>query len=182
VTLSSSAAVAALSLQALLSLYPQFDTSRIDLSARLPAALLRTLKPFQQDGVRFCVARGGCALLADEMGCGKTVQAIAVATYFRDQWPLLVIAPNTLILNWQDELSKFGGLEPGRVHKIETGKSKLPDAVAAVISSRRRKPAGAAAAATAASSVAAVPLDSRHVVLISFVPARVRHPQPPLSR
>lgn len=39
--------------------------------------------PFQQAGVRFAVKREGRLLLADEMGVGKTVQAIAIASCYR---------------------------------------------------------------------------------------------------
>lgn len=34
--------------------------------------------------------------LALQMGLGKTVQAIAVASAYRDEWPVLVIAPSSL--------------------------------------------------------------------------------------
>lgn len=36
--------------------------------ARVPAALRKTLLPFQEEGVRWGLARGGRMLLADEMG------------------------------------------------------------------------------------------------------------------
>jgi SNF2 family DNA or RNA helicase len=40
----------------------------------LPPRLSKTLLPFQQDGVKFGLQRGGRCLLADEMGVGKTIQ------------------------------------------------------------------------------------------------------------
>lgn len=45
----------------------------------MPAALAAALLPFQREGVRYALRRGGRALIADEMGVGKTVQAIALA-------------------------------------------------------------------------------------------------------
>ena len=39
--------------------------------------------PFQRAGVQFALRREGRTLLADEMGVGKTVQAIAVASCYR---------------------------------------------------------------------------------------------------
>ena len=39
--------------------------------------------PFQKAGVQFALEREGRILLADEMGVGKTVQAIAIASCYR---------------------------------------------------------------------------------------------------
>lgn len=51
--------------------------------AALPAHLAAALLPFQREGVRFGLARGGRMLLADEMGVGKTVQAIALLACYQ---------------------------------------------------------------------------------------------------
>lgn len=45
-----------------------------DLIAELPKTLVNALLPFQLDGVRFGLRRGGWCLIADEMGLGKTLQ------------------------------------------------------------------------------------------------------------
>mmetsp|Transcript_203 Transcript_203/g.263 ORF Transcript_203/g.263 Transcript_203/m.263 type:complete len:1537 (-) Transcript_203:110-4720(-) len=48
---------------------------------QVPASLNRYLIPFQKDGARFlyeCLSRKSGAILGDEMGCGKTVQIIAL--------------------------------------------------------------------------------------------------------
>lgn len=45
-----------------------------ELISGLPKTLLNTLLPFQLDGVRFGLRRGGRCLIADEMGLGKTLQ------------------------------------------------------------------------------------------------------------
>ncbi|CAN1247690.1 DNA annealing helicase and endonuclease ZRANB3, partial [Linum perenne] len=42
--------------------------------AKLPKKLLDVLLPFQVDGLRFGLQRGGRCLIADEMGLGKTLQ------------------------------------------------------------------------------------------------------------
>ena len=39
--------------------------------------------PFQKVGVQFGLRREGRLLLADEMGVGKTVQAIAIASCYK---------------------------------------------------------------------------------------------------
>ena len=40
-------------------------------------------------------------MIADDMGLGKTVQALCVASYYRKEWPLLIIAPSSLRLTWK---------------------------------------------------------------------------------
>jgi len=45
----------------------------------LPKTLTDNLYKFQREGIEFGVSRFGRFLLADEMGVGKTLQAIAVA-------------------------------------------------------------------------------------------------------
>lgn len=47
-----------------------------ELIGKLPKTLLDTLLPFQLDGVKFCLQRGGRCLIADEMGLGKTLQVV----------------------------------------------------------------------------------------------------------
>lgn len=49
-----------------------------ELLGKLPKTLSGTLLPFQLEGVRFGLRRGGRCLIADEMGLGKTIQV----TYF----------------------------------------------------------------------------------------------------
>ena len=48
----------------------------------MPVSLAAALMPFQREGVKFCLARGGRCLIADEMGVGKTLQAIALAACY----------------------------------------------------------------------------------------------------
>ena len=43
-------------------------------------------------------------LLGDEMGVGKTLQAISIAYLYRNEWPLLIITPASLKFTWKDEL------------------------------------------------------------------------------
>ena len=65
-------------------------------------------------------------LLADEMGIGKTLQAIAIAWYFRNDWPLLIVVPSFLKQIWRLEILKW--LYPDVTEKdiqiIETAKDR----------------------------------------------------------
>ncbi|WP_421382013.1 DEAD/DEAH box helicase [Bacillus salacetis] len=72
------------------------------------------LRPYQQQGMSwmlFLRRYGFGACLADDMGLGKTVQLI---TYLQEvklkenpQAPALIIAPTSVLGNWQRELEKF---------------------------------------------------------------------------
>jgi len=79
-----------------------------------PHGLQATLRPYQEEGLAFLQnlrAHGAGALLADDMGLGKTLQAIAHIVKEREsgrmQRPALIIAPTSLVGNWQREFAKF---------------------------------------------------------------------------
>ena len=40
---------------------------------------------------------------------GKTIQAIAIAAYYADDWPLLVVCPSSVRLTWKNELLRWLG-------------------------------------------------------------------------
>nr|TKW36082.1 hypothetical protein SEVIR_2G417000v2 [Setaria viridis] len=74
---------------------------------RIPPEVESKLMPFQREGIRFVLQHGGRALIADEMGLGKTLQAIAVASCLHDAWPVLVIAPSSLRLQWASMIQSW---------------------------------------------------------------------------
>lgn len=80
----------------------------------LPAGLqIKTLRPYQQKGyewLRLLSEIGGSGCLADDMGLGKTLQTIAFILHKIETYPAgkhLVVAPASLVYNWQDEFKKF---------------------------------------------------------------------------
>jgi superfamily II DNA or RNA helicase len=85
--------------------------------------VFRQLKPFQKDGVRFVIAHQGRAMIADDMGLGKTVQAIAVAHHYRDEWPVLVVCPMSLLENWAKEFNRFCGIPFTRIAILQGTKA-----------------------------------------------------------
>jgi superfamily II DNA or RNA helicase len=77
-------------------------------AAELP--LQDQLRAYQRAGVQWLLELARWApgaVLADEMGLGKTVQAIALLLQRAAAGPALVIAPTTLLANWQNELARF---------------------------------------------------------------------------
>jgi superfamily II DNA or RNA helicase len=81
-----------------------------NLQPELPSTLQAELRDYQIDG--FCwLARlahwGVGACLADQMGLGKTVQALAVILTRAHQGPTLIVAPTSVCLNWVSEAQRF---------------------------------------------------------------------------
>ena len=70
-------------------------------------AELRTYQRRGQSWLRALVEQGLGAVLADDMGLGKTLQALAVLLDRKDAGPALVVAPTSVLANWEREASKF---------------------------------------------------------------------------
>ncbi|GAA0245860.1 SNF2-related protein [Rhodanobacter caeni] len=82
--------------------------------AKPPRGLKATLRPYQREGLAWLDFLGDTGLggiLADDMGLGKTVQVLAhlLAEKQRKRLadPALVIAPTSLVGNWQAEAARF---------------------------------------------------------------------------
>lgn len=79
-----------------------------------PPFLQAKLRPYQQEGFSWLVflrsnRLGG--ILADDMGLGKTIQTIALISSAKskdkDKKPFLVMAPTSVVENWDSELERF---------------------------------------------------------------------------
>jgi SNF2 family DNA or RNA helicase len=89
-----------------------------------PYAMLDSrLYDFQRVGAAFIGYAGDC-LIADEMGTGKTIQALS-AMSITDALPALVVCPNSVKLNWEREIREwYPEAEPIVVAGTATEKSK----------------------------------------------------------
>lgn len=80
------------------------------LEPQVPEGLEATLRQYQTEGFRWLVrldSWGAGACLADDMGLGKTLQAIAFLLYKAYSGASLVLAPASVITNWQNEIARF---------------------------------------------------------------------------
>ena len=80
----------------------------------LPTGLMATLRPYQQQGLewlQFLRTHDLAGILADDMGLGKTLQTLAHILVEKQAGrltrPVLIIAPVSVIGNWQREASRF---------------------------------------------------------------------------
>lgn len=78
----------------------------------LPKLDLRvSLRDYQQVGVKWMTMLnhyGFGGILADEMGLGKTLQTIAfLSSHLQTKERVLILAPSSLIYNWQEECGRF---------------------------------------------------------------------------
>ncbi len=76
----------------------------------LPSGLQAQLRPYQEEGYQWAMrlAQAGLgACLADDMGLGKTLQALAVLLARAQGGPALLVAPSSLMGNWQAEARRF---------------------------------------------------------------------------
>ena len=78
-----------------------------------PRTLKAELRPYQKDGFSWLVFlhelnSGG--ILADDMGLGKTIQTIALLLWAKSKYKSklnLVVAPTSVVPNWEREIKKF---------------------------------------------------------------------------
>jgi DNA repair protein RAD16 len=83
-----------------------------DVKIEQPSNINRELKPFQLEGVAWMRAMEttdwGGGLLGDEMGMGKTIQAVSlIMSDFPAEQPSLVLIPPVALMQWQQEIKDY---------------------------------------------------------------------------
>jgi superfamily II DNA or RNA helicase len=94
-----------------------------------PVGLQASLRPYQAEGVawmQFLREYGLAGILADDMGLGKTIQTLSHILLEKEAGrlgePALVVAPTSLMPNWQEEAARFA---PGLRVLVLTGNDRL---------------------------------------------------------
>ena len=77
-----------------------------DVDVRIPAPDGLEYMPFQKAGIHYASAHAH-TLIADQMGLGKTIQAIGLINLDASINRVLVVCPASLKLNWERELTKW---------------------------------------------------------------------------
>lgn len=119
---------------------PIVSVTEEEARARVGDKIYDTLMPAQRDSLRMFAARGGSGLLCDEMGCGKTLQALATHRFFSAEGALLVICPSTLRANWRNEAIAHGFFEEHEIQIIDKGTIPTRDASGVVIKTDKGRP------------------------------------------
>ena len=79
-------------------------SSALDADIEIPGIAIPLL-PYQRAGVAY-MHRVRKGIIGDQPGLGKTAQAIATVS-IDNSFPVIVVCPNTLKINWQREIKKF---------------------------------------------------------------------------
>jgi superfamily II DNA or RNA helicase len=83
------------------------------------------LYPFQYAGVAFAELAGGRCLIGDDMGIGKTIQALAYAVLHPEHWPVVVICPANVKFNWAKEIEAW--VPNATCSVVKNGKDPIQD-------------------------------------------------------
>jgi SNF2 family DNA or RNA helicase len=84
----------------------------------LDLSLMRaSLRGYQAFGAKFALCQGR-AMLGDEMGLGKSVEALAAMCHLHleGRRHFLVVCPASVLVNWTHEIQRHSELRPYRVH------------------------------------------------------------------
>jgi SWI/SNF-related matrix-associated actin-dependent regulator 1 of chromatin subfamily A len=92
----------------------------VKIEKELPKSLMNRLYPHQLKGIEYGVIKHGRVLIGDDMGTGKTVQAISLAYIYRDEWPVLVLTTLSMKKYWRNEFLKWLPLAKNTVEVLQT--------------------------------------------------------------
>lgn len=97
------------------------------LDSTIDSFLLDSLYPFQREGIQMALARHGKVILADDMGLGKSIQALGIAAYYKLEWPLLIITPASMVASWNEQVKRWlpQAIAPDQVIVAYDGKTAL---------------------------------------------------------
>ncbi len=83
----------------------------------------RKLMPYQIEGIKFLEQSDVRALLGDEQGLGKTIQALALLKLHKDELlPAVIVTKTTIKLQWHHEIIRWCGVVGFLTQVISSGK------------------------------------------------------------
>jgi len=93
---------------------------RVETTMLETGPLLATLRRYQEFGARYLIAQQR-ALLGDDMGLGKTIQVLAAMCHLHAKGArhFFVVVPNSVLLNWEREVTKHTELSVVIAHGDE---------------------------------------------------------------
>lgn len=96
---------------------PTEIASQVETTQLLQGAFTSILRRYQEFGARYIIKQKKI-ILGDEMGLGKTVQALAAICHAHALGArnFLVIAPNSVLINWEREIVAHTSLTPIVLH------------------------------------------------------------------
>ena len=99
---------------------------QVETTPLLTGPLTATLRRYQVFGARYLIVQQR-TLLGDDMGLGKTVQVLAAMChlYAMGSRHFFVVAPNSVLINWQREIEKHTELRAIIVHGADRDASLL---------------------------------------------------------
>lgn len=98
----------------------------MEADAAVPAPEGLEYRPFQKAAIAYALEREG-ALIADEMGCGKTIEALGVVNADPSVRSVLVVCPARVLIHWEREARRWL-VRPARIRRVrETGGLPAPD-------------------------------------------------------
>lgn len=108
----------------LLSVYKSIQNFE-DKEISLDSSLSDIMRPYQISAVKWLKSlyeNGLGGILADDMGLGKSLESIAFLSLLKEEKPTMVIAPKSVIYNWENEIKKW--TPKAKVTVIEGSKEK----------------------------------------------------------
>lgn len=69
------------------------------------------------------------------MGLGKTIQALGIAHYYVEEWPLLILCPSSMRFPWEESVQTFlPSVSPYQITVMTSAKDFINEAAVVICS------------------------------------------------
>lgn len=115
---------------------PENPIEDIPLEEHIEPTLAVALKDYQKEGVCYGIAKSGRVLIGDDMGLGKTHQGIALAHYYKNDWPLLIATSASMRKTWMLKLQELlPGIDPVNIFCVKNRSQEVNNSARIVVTS-----------------------------------------------